>query len=102
MNDEEIKQSLLKQVADYRHLRNWLLVFCVVLAMLCSYTIIQWQQEKVVGVTIERLYDLSEQTKDHYQQQWVDTLIERNEYQDLYEDCLNGEPSLPWEGYSDK
>ena len=93
MNDEEIKQSLLKQVADYRHLRNWLLVFCLVLAAFCGYAITQWQQEKVVGVTIERLYDLSEQTKDHYQQQWVDTLIERNEYQDLYEDCKNSNSS---------
>ena len=95
MNDEEIKQSYEKKVADYRHLRNWLLVFCVVLAMLCFYVIIQWQQEKVVRVTSERLCN-------HYQQQWVDTLFERNDYQDLYEDCLNGEPPLPWEGYSDK
>ena len=62
MNDEEIKQSYEKKVADYRHLRNWLLVFCVVLAMLCFYVIIQWQQEKVVGVTSERLCN-------HYQQQ---------------------------------
>ena len=94
MNDEEMKQSYEKKVADYRHLRNWLLAFCVVLAVLCFYVIIQWQQEKVVGVTIGRLYDLSEQTKDHYQQQWVNTLIERNEYQDLYEDCHNSN-SLP-------
>ena len=93
MNDEEMKQSYEKKVADYRHLRNWLLVFCVVLAMLCFYVIIQWQQEKVVGVTIERLYNLSEETKDHYVQQWVDTLIERNEYQDLYEDCQNSNSS---------
>ena len=82
MNDEEMKQALIKKVAESRHLRNLLLVFCVVLAMLCFYAITQWQQEKVVRVTSERLCN-------HYQQQWVDTLFERNDYQDLYEDCQN-------------
>ena len=86
MNDEEMKQALIKKVADYRHLRNWLLAFCIVLGMLCFYAIMQWQQEKVVRVTSERLCN-------HYQQQWVDTLIERNEYQDLYEDCHNSNSS---------
>ena len=86
MNDEEMKQALIKKVAESRHLRNWLLAFCVVLAMLCFYVIIQWQQEKVVRVTSERLCN-------HYQQQWVDTLIERNDYQDLYEDCHNSNSS---------
>jgi len=95
MNDEEMKQTLIKKIADYRHLRNWLLVFCVILGILCFYAITQWQQAKVVSVTIERLYNLSEQDKDHYVQQWVGTLIERNKYQDLYEDCQNSNKVLP-------
>ena len=86
MNDEEMKQSYEKKVAESRHLRNWLLVFCIVLAAFCAYAITQWQQEKVVRVTFERLCN-------HYQQQWVDTLFERNDYQDLYEDCHNSNSS---------
>jgi len=86
MNNEELYRCE-KKATRYRHFRNWFIFLCIFWVALCVYAIIQWQQEIVARVEIEILYEISEQDKNHYQQQWVDTIWERDEYRILYEDC---------------
>jgi hypothetical protein len=98
MNNEELSRCE-KKAAKYRRFRNWFLFLCIFWAVLCIYAITKWQQEIVARVEIETLYEISEQDKNHYQQQWIDTLIERNEYYWLYENCQNeSELYAPWRG----
>ena len=80
-----------KKAIRYRYFRNWFLALCIFWAALCVYAIIQWQQEEAARIEIEELYNLAEQDKNHYLQQWVDMIVERNQYYDLYEDCQNQE-----------
>lgn len=94
MNNAELSRCK-KKAARYRYFRNWFLFLCIFWVALCVYAIIQWQQEIVARVEIEILYDISEQDKNHYQQQWIDTLSERNEYYQLYEDCQNSSSHIP-------
>lgn len=68
--------------------KKWALVVCVIciaLAILCGYLNSKWQEEKAIRIVIEELYDISERTKDHYQQLWYD--------------CINEESSSRWSEY---
>ena len=73
-------------------IRTILIVFCILFAGLCFYATNLWHQERIARIETEELYV-------HYRQQWIDTVLERNRYQDLYEDCHNQTQST-LEGYS--
>ena len=89
------EEGLTRKVAKYRRFCIGFFVVGIVLLAVTFYNIFQYHHEIVTRMEMEYLYT-------HYYQQWVNTVIERNEYQTLYEDCRNQVDSLPWSGYSSK
>jgi len=92
MKDGEDKQALhqyKRKATFYRRLCYCSLALCVGLAIWLNYAIIQWKQQEASAIRMGDLYNITNQDKEHYIQQWVNAVIERNNYQWLYEHCQN-------------
>ena len=93
MDNKELSRCE-KKATRYRHYRNCFIFLCLVLIALCAYTITQWQQQGFIAAEMEMLYNVTKQDKEHYIQQWINTVIERNNYQQLYERCQSNNVTL--------
>ena len=78
-----------RKATIYRRLFYCSLALCIGLAIYLNYAIIQWKQQEISTIRMSELYNITQQDKEHYIQQWINTVVERNEYQDLYHDCQN-------------